>query len=537
MAFTTLSGTSLADATTLVGTSGIDLATVANQAGGLFLTAEAADDQITITEAGSKYEVRAGSGDDKIASAGLTKGTINGNAGLDTLNLTSLVDSSIYGGRDNDGISATSLTSSTINGNIGDDILIITESLDKSIVYGGKGNDTFTVNGTLSTSGVNGDIGADIINLNGVAFTNSSSVQGGANADTITLSGIGQFSANSSVLGGQGADTLNATNVGVDTAVYLYGEADNDTLTGGGGGDFLRGGNGNDSVTGNAGTDDIVGNAGNDTFNGGAGIDTFRVDSGSDTINDIAVGGVDIVVVSAAATLTNAVVTADWAATAATVNNGASATFTSEATGDDIDMRNAGGTVGFIVNGFAGAAAAGEILFGNANNDTLNGLSGDDSLTSGNGVNSLTGGAGLDSLAGGGGDDTLNGGAGMDTISAALGDDDIDYVDMAGLAAGTGAVLADSDDIIAFVSGTDQIATGIAGTGLNYVEAVAAANFAAAAAAADIAFNSTIRYYMTSTAADGGLLFFDSDLDGTLNGLIRLDGLASTSFAETDIIA
>ena len=100
---------------------------------------------------------------------------------------------------------------------------------------------------------------------------------------------------------------------------------------------------------------------------------------------------------------------------------------------------------------------------------------------------------------------------------------------------GTGT-LSSADTINNFNSTIDKLQMGTAGSNTNYLEAVQFADFATASAAANSAMNSTIMYYMTSTAADGGLLFVDNNLDGTVDSLIKLTGLSDTSFAFGDII-
>jgi Ca2+-binding RTX toxin-like protein len=103
------------------------------------------------------------------------------------------------------------------------------------------------------------------------------------------------------------------------------------------------------------------------------------------------------------------------------------------------------------------------------------------------------------------------------------------------------STLAAPDTIVDF-SGTggqlDTIKTGTAGTAANYIEAGAVADFAAAQAAADTAMNGTVIYYLTSTAADGGLLFIDGGIaDGTADAVIKLTGITSANFAFGDIVA
>ncbi|TAG69664.1 MAG: hypothetical protein EAZ23_25825, partial [Oscillatoriales cyanobacterium] len=72
----------------------------------------------------------------------------------------------------------------------------------------------------------------------------------------------------------------------------LYGNDDNDQLSGGGGDDLLYGGNGNDVLTGGGDIDA----AGNNILYGGAGADGFRfyfAPTGIDTIKDFQKSEVD----------------------------------------------------------------------------------------------------------------------------------------------------------------------------------------------------------------------------------------------------
>ena len=101
-----------------------------------------------------------------------------------------------------------------------------------------------------------------------------------------------------------------------------------------------------------------------------------------------------------------------------------------------------------------------------------------------------------------------------------------------------------SDVITDFTSGSDHIQLGIAaGTATNYVEAAETANYATAYGAAGVAMaGGVVHYYLTSVAAAGpdaayGVLFFDANADGTVDGAIKLVGVDSTHFAATDIIA
>ncbi|MBX9833543.1 MAG: hypothetical protein K2X78_10930, partial [Burkholderiaceae bacterium] len=113
-----------------------------------------------------------------------------------------------------------------------------------------------------------------------------------------------------------------------------------------------------------------------------------------------------------------------------------------------------------------------------------------------------------------------------------------------------------ADIITDFNAAVDTISFGLAaGNGAingNYVEAAAAANYTVARDAANDAFDGTVQYYMTSAAdldgaalsgqlatgeEGGGLLFFDANLDGNVDGVVVLLGVTSASFAAANIEA
>ena len=102
-----------------------------------------------------------------------------------------------------------------------------------------------------------------------------------------------------------------------------------------------------------------------------------------------------------------------------------------------------------------------------------------------------------------------------------------------------GTTLTSADKITDFVSGTDVITfVGLAdGSGSNYAEAAAFADFGAARTAADSAFNGTVQYYLTSISGGNGVLFFDANLDGNVDGVVELVGITAANFAATDIHA
>ncbi|MBC3873053.1 DUF4214 domain-containing protein [Undibacterium flavidum] len=108
----------------------------------------------------------------------------------------------------------------------------------------------------------------------------------------------------------------------------------------------------------------------------------------------------------------------------------------------------------------------------------------------------------------------------------------------------TGAADPATADIITdFLSGTDKIDLNlVAGSATNYAEAAGVADYATALAAANAAFGaspSVVQYFLTSVngASGYGVLFFDANGDGTVDGVVKLVGITSANFTHTDIIA
>ena len=166
---------------------------------------------------------------------------------------------------------------------------------------------------------------------------------------------------------------------------------------------------------------------------------------------------------------------------------------------------------------------------------------------------SLTGGSGNDTINGTISADTITGGAGADVLTGGAGADVFNYTSLTTVADQTGITLATADLITDFSGKTtdgtsvgqlDTLKLGTAGTAANYAEAAQVADFAAALAAANAAFaaaggvDSTLNYYLTSTAADGGLLFINATAnDGAADAVIKLAGITSANFEFGDIVA
>ena len=81
---------------------------------------------------------------------------------------------------------------------------------------------------------------------------------------------------------------------------------------------------------------------------------------------------------------------------------------------------------------------------------------------------------------------------------------------------------------------------GLGGPGLanaNYSEGAEVADFATALGDATTAMTGGDTYYLTSTNADEGLLFYDANGDGEADGVVNLLGVDSSNFGFDDIVA
>jgi len=104
---------------------------------------------------------------------------------------------------------------------------------------------------------------------------------------------------------------------------------------------------------------------------------------------------------------------------------------------------------------------------------------------------------------------------------------------------------ATADVITDFATGVDHISfvdnNGVAlaaGQATNYLEAATAPDFATALSNAQVAMDGVVIYYVTSSTADAtGLVFFDANSDGNVDGVVSLTGITSANFAFSDIHA
>nr|VFJ60439.1 MAG: Hemolysin-type calcium-binding repeat-containing protein [Candidatus Kentron sp. DK] len=139
-------------------------------------------------------------------------------------------------------------------------------------MYGGTGNDIFTVNQANDTVKEYTNQGVDEVRSY-VSYTLPD------NVENLTLIDEWGFDPDSSATGNELANTLIGNN-GDNTLTGLSGD---DDITGNDGDDILNGGAGNDVIWGNDGSDRISGGTGNDFLWGGAKADVLSGGSGTDT--------------------------------------------------------------------------------------------------------------------------------------------------------------------------------------------------------------------------------------------------------------
>jgi Ca2+-binding RTX toxin-like protein len=392
--FSTVTGSN--GITSLVGTTGVDVASIVASSKDLFIGGNTGNDVVT-TALGTggnnlnNWDVRMGGGNDvftqgnalidsEISLDGLTLGndgndTFNG-GGVGNLFLTS----DLRGMAGNDTINNLALSSSTVNGNAGTDTITIVASTNSS-VFGGAGADAInTTAGAANSSSlmtINGNKGADVITLAASGFTGT--VFGGQDNDTITAAAV------TTAAGG----ALGITATGV-------------TINGDIGADGLTGSNGVDVITGGTGADTITGGTGADTLTGGTQADTFRfvaLSSGTtaataDTITDY-VTAVDIIDDTAVA------LTAGANANAAVAGASASITATSLASfnvADNTTAERITAVAGGITLGATSNVNGASVIFQGGSNETFlfvsdgaNGVTANDYLVQVTGATANTG--------------------------------------------------------------------------------------------------------------------------------------------------
>ena len=247
----------------------------------------------------------------------------------------------------------------------------------ETLAFGSSAND-YTINGTKE------------INL-------SSRVQ---------LSGITTIDARKVKGSGNEVLAINAFQFTSRANLTFFGSEDKDVNV------KFTGGSGDDTITTGKITDD-----GSDTLTGGFGEDTFNIIATNEKalITDLGTGGDDTLIVNQESAGVTATVKEDYTAPSSTKNLKSLADVVLDAdSGIDIDMSNAIGNYGYVINGGVKASnlrgsSFSDSIFGNERGDTLYGYLGDDTITGGGGADQINTGRGNGTVQdAGNGEDIIN---------------------------------------------------------------------------------------------------------------------------------
>jgi len=237
LAFTTVTGSN--GITSLVGTTGRDIATLVTLDKDVFIGGNTGSDTVTLalgtgSNNASNYNVRMGGGTDTFTQ---TDTLLNSFVSLDGETLGNddadvfvgggagnlIINSEIVGRGGNDTIGQTNallLSNSSVNGNTGNDIINVGTS-SSSFVYGGQNSDTITITGTNTDMYINGNKGVD------------------------TITAAGTFRG--TIYGGQGGDNISLTST--TDGIVINGDLGNDNITGAAGDDTVNGGDDSDVIS------------------------------------------------------------------------------------------------------------------------------------------------------------------------------------------------------------------------------------------------------------------------------------------------
>jgi len=274
-----------------------------------------------------------------------------------TLQANQATNYTIFGGAGNDTFTVAGLNTSLLKGDDGNDIITLqTNAVSSSTVSGLAGTDTINVWSNVTGALINGNDGNDTINIasqTGAAastFTNNAKAVGGQGNDTINIGTFGGVLATltSGVVNGQdGDDTINVagvTNMTFGTSTIFGGQGSDvinaSTAAGPNAGTLVLSGDlGADNITGGAAADTIFGGDGNDRIRGLTGADSMTGGAGTDTYVQTGVG----ISTGAAITTANSVYTFTGNAVDLVTD------FTAGANGDILAMGGAGSVLPTIL--------------------------------------------------------------------------------------------------------------------------------------------------------------------------------------------
>jgi hypothetical protein len=446
---------------------------------------------------------------------------IQGNAAADTVIVLESADSDVE-------VTLTAADASEIDASeVAGDFELTAQTTDETITIIGSAAGDNTISdikaGRLATTvgSYIGGSGDDDVTFTSILGEISAVVGEGDNAlvaNTLT-EGSAYFSA------GSGDDTLSATGLTTGTIFAELGDGDNEVTLGGvidGGEVTIVTGSGDDTIT----IDGAATDVGEITFHFGTGTDRLVLADDADltdyTLEITGLEEIELAARDVGAELNSALLSGQ---SYTILSSGAAGTPAAR-----LGVELQAGTSSFdgssltISDSIATAVLGLDIDVTTAGTDyTIVGSDGSDLITTGDG------------------DDIITGGAGADTIDGGLGENT--YVFTSG--SGSTTVI---DSIAAFVTGTDSLSLGVAGTADNFAaDTTTRADGAAALVAANIALNGTVQYVFTNDIADAsdlapntgdGLLFIDYDLDGAADQIIALVGLQTAGdVVASDIVA
>ena len=391
----------------------------ANSIQPLYVDGGADNDIIVLTGSTAENEshtVNGGSGDDHITGTSGTEifDTREGNSGNDTL-ISNGGNDSIYGQAGNDQIDIAAGNNAGIvlveAGRDNDIVkLALAELTFQDTIRGEDGEDTLAIVGTSSdfnmweTNTMAEKAFDSVTSFETLSFGTVNTSYTIAGTKTIKLSnkvqsaGISTIDVSEARGGGNDVLEVNAFMFTSSTNLTFIGSNDKDVNVN------FTGGSGDDTLTTGKITEDD-----SDTLTGGPGIDTFNIVATEEAaiVTDLGQGGADTLFVDTQAKGVVATVIDDYIAPSASANNKSLADVVLNAdSGVNVDMVNASGTYGYVING--GLAAS-----------TLQGSSLNDSITGNSRADSIVGNGGHDTITGGGGADRINAGRGNGYIKDA----------------------------------------------------------------------------------------------------------------------
>jgi len=405
---------------------------------------------------------------------------------IENLTLTGTAQAALGNGLDN--VLTGQASGNILVGGAGNDMLVGGEGADE--LYGQEGNDTLYAGAVAgSESPIDVLVGGAGNDIYYVGSQDDQVIEwAGQGTDSVVVdSSAGYYLSNDYEI--ENLTLLGSTPLGVGNNL-------GNLIIGSAAGNMLMGGNGNDTLEGGAGTDILVGGAGADVFR-------IRAGTGVDVITDYRVSGSDSVELLNAA------------------GNATIGAVVVQSAGSDARILLSGGDVVLVLNRAASQFTAADFNLSNA-------------------ATAVTGTASADFLLGGSGNNTLLGGAGADTLTGGLGTDHF----VISTSGHSDITLATADLINDFLSGTDLLRLGLAGTSTNFSESpLPVSDFTAAQAASNAALqtlntgpgNTDAQLYNFQFDATNGYLFVDRNSDGVADEVIVLVGIDNTEIVHTDI--